>query len=322
MRIVFLGTPDFAAHSLQRLHESGKEIVGVITSPDKKAGRGQQLKASAVKEYAIKNGLTCLQPPNLKDPNFIAELKALNADLQIVVAFRMLPEIVWNMPPLGTMNLHASLLPYYRGAAPINWAIINGEKKSGVTTFFLQHEIDTGEILLQQEVEIEKNESAGSLHDKLMITGANLLVQSVHQIEKGDFKTISQLELIGNGKNLKDLPNAPKIFREDCHINWNSKTEQVDCFIRGLSPSPSAWTQLKRKSDGKMVNLKIYKAALTETSSNYPPSTIGSEKVNFFVNCTDGVLEILELQLEGKKRMNSSDFLNGVNLDDYESCLF
>ncbi len=320
MRIVFLGTPDFAAHSLEKLHQAGKEIVGIVTAPDRKAGRGQQLKASPVKEYALKHNLNCLQPTNLKDPNFLKELASLKADLQIVVAFRMLPEVVWNMPALGTMNLHASLLPSYRGAAPINWAIINGEKKTGVTTFFLKHEIDTGEILLQKEVQISDQETAGTLHDKLMKEGAELLLESTGLVEKGNFSTIPQIDLIEDSKKLSDLPNAPKIFREDCKINWNEMIESIDCFIRGLSPYPASWTYLTRKKDQKKLVLKIYEVQLM-SAEKINAGRIKEENGKLFIDGMNGRLIIEELQLEGKKRMRTTDFLNGVNLEDYEEIL-
>jgi methionyl-tRNA formyltransferase len=320
MRIVFLGTPDFAAHSLAALIKANMNVVAVITAPDRKAGRGQKVQQSAVKKLAMEYDLPCLQPTNLKDPNFLEELKAYRADLQIVVAFRMLPELVWNMPAMGTMNLHASLLPAYRGAAPINWVIINGEEKSGVTTFLLKHEIDTGEILKQRELKLESRETAGSLHDKLMEIGAELLVESAKDLAKGEIKPTPQTEFIPEGKALADLPHAPKIFREDCKIEWTEKLKQVDQKIRGLSPYPTAWTSLVRKVDGKSFNLKIYDCQPTASKST-KAGQITSRDSQLFVSTADIDLEILELQMEGKKRMSARDFLNGVNLADYENIL-
>ncbi|WP_395802765.1 methionyl-tRNA formyltransferase, partial [Daejeonella sp.] len=235
MKIVFMGTPDFAVASLNALLEAGFDVVGVITAPDKPSGRGQKINESAVKQFAQEKGLKILQPVKLKDPEFINELRSLQADLQVVVAFRMLPEMVWNMPPKGTINLHGSLLPQYRGAAPINWAIINGEKESGVTTFLLKQEIDTGDILFAESVKIEEQDSAGDLHDKLMTIGADLLVKTVKSIESGDYKEIPQDKM-----SEKELKSAPKIYKEDCLINWNQEVRTVQNHIRGLSPYPTA----------------------------------------------------------------------------------
>jgi len=321
MRIVFLGTPEFAAHSLKVLHEANKNIVGVITAPDRKAGRGQNLQSSAVKEYAVEHGIPCLQPTNLKDPDFLKTLSELRAELQIVVAFRMLPEVVWNMPKFGTMNLHASLLPYYRGAAPINWAIINGESKTGITTFLLKHEIDTGEVLSQEEVVIDAQENAGSLHDKLMQRGAQLLLNSTNQIESGEFKTIPQSELIPDSISLDELPHAPKIFREDCKIDWSKEVNSIDQLIRGLSPYPAAWTQLKRKKDGKLVNLKIYSAQAIKKKGTTSSFFYRSDN-KLLIEAADGYLELNQLQIEGKKKMNIADFLNGINLEEYEEDVY
>lgn len=322
MKIIFLGTPEFAAFSLQKIHQEGNNIVAVITAPDRKAGRGQQLQSSAVKKYAVDHGIDCLQPKNLKDPNFLEELRSYQADLQIVVAFRMLPEVVWNMPPLGTMNLHASLLPAYRGAAPINWAIINGEKKTGVTTFFLKHEIDTGEVLLQKEVEITSNDTAGSLHDKLMAEGAELILKSIELVESGDYRTVSQENMVPADRKLAELPKAPKIFREDCKIDWNKSSEQIDHFIRGLSPYPAAWTQLKRKKDQQLLNLKIYKVKVSDQGRKVKAGALLKHPSTIEISSKDGSLLINELQLEGKRRMSSEEFLNGTNLEDYEELTF
>jgi len=243
IRIVFMGTPDFAVESLKALVENGYQVVGVITAPDKPAGRGRQLCEPAVKKYAIENKLNVLQPEKLKNPEFIAELESLKADLQIVVAFRMLPEIVWNMPPMGTFNLHASLLPQYRGAAPLNWAIINGETETGVSTFLLSHEIDTGQIIFQEKVDIGENDSVGDLHDRMMAIGSALVLKTVDAIAEGKIEPIDQTKLIDNPERIK---HAPKIFKNDCRIDWTRDTESVRNMIRGLSPYPTAWTDLSK----------------------------------------------------------------------------
>src|ERR1700712_3580083 len=240
MRIVFMGTPEFAVTSLDELIKAGSEIVGVVTAPDKPAGRGQKVSESAVKQYAVANGLKVLQPEKLKNEQFLEELRALNADLQVVVAFRMLPEVVWNMPPRGTINLHASLLPQYRGAAPINWVLINGEKESGVTTFFLKQDIDTGDILFTEKVTLTGHETAGELHDRIMNKGAGLLVKTVKAVESGRYSELPQSELIAG----TELKHAPKIFKEDCLIDWNEPAGILYNKIRGLSPSPTAYTVL------------------------------------------------------------------------------
>lgn len=320
MRIVFLGTPDFAAYSLQALIEADMDVVATITAPDKKAGRGQRVQQSAVKIFASKQEIPCLQPKNLKDPSFIEELKSYQADLQIVVAFRMLPEVVWNMPAMGTMNLHASLLPAYRGAAPINWAIINGEEKSGVSTFLLKHKIDTGEIIKRREIAIDARETAGSLHDKLMHAGAQLLVESAKELANGSTEPIPQTNFIPKGQSLSDFPIAPKIFREDCKVDWSRDLKKVDQKIRGLSPYPAAWTMIFRKSDGKQFNLKIYNCLPTNMDTKNTGEILGKD-YQLFIGCGDRQLEILELQMEGKKRMTARDFLNGIHLEDYESIL-
>lgn len=305
MRIVFMGTPAFAVASLEALLTAGCDIVGVVTAPDKPAGRGKKMSESAVKQYALDNGLKLLQPVKLKDPEFIASLKALKADLQVVVAFRMLPEIVWNMPPKGTINLHASLLPQYRGAAPINWAIINGEKETGVTTFFLKHEIDTGDILYTEKVTLTGTETAGELHDRLMQKGAGLLVKTVKSIEGNKYNEHPQ-EQLAQGAELK---HAPKIFKDDCLIDFNQPVEQVYNLIRGLSPSPAAFTMLNDKV------LKIYNAT-------YEPGEPGISAGGFVTNhkthlkfaARDGFICVTDLQLEGKKRMGIEEFLRGVRL--------
>jgi methionyl-tRNA formyltransferase len=307
LRIVFLGTPDFAVATLNAVIEEGYNVVGVVTAPDKPAGRGKKISESAVKKYAVEKGLNILQPVNLKDQEFQSELKSLNADLQIVVAFRMLPETVWNMPPLGTFNLHASLLPQYRGAAPINWAVINGEKSTGVTTFFLKHEIDTGNVLMQKEVEILENDNAGTLHDKLMETGAKLVVESLDIIEKGDYNLITQESLV-DGHELK---HAPKIFKEDCRINWNQNGEIVNNFIRGLSPYPTAWTNFSK--EGNEVAVKIFKASFEKASDSIPGELYSDNKKYLKIGVQDGYIQIDELQMAGKKRMKVQDFLAGYN---------
>ena len=255
LRIVFMGTPGFAVATLKAIVEAEYNIVGVITAPDKPAGRGRKIQESEVKKYALDKGLKILQPEKLKNPEFIAELESLKPDLQIVVAFRMLPEIVWQIPKIGTFNLHGSLLPQYRGAAPINWAVINGEKATGLTTFLIDKEIDTGRILLQKEVEILNIDSAGSLHDKMMIIGAELVKETVELIATGDFNAKPQEAFFANAEELK---HAPKIFKEDCKIDWSRDASQIYNFIRGLSPFPGAWTSLKNLKTGKKINLKVF----------------------------------------------------------------
>ncbi|WP_236652774.1 methionyl-tRNA formyltransferase [Chitinophaga vietnamensis] len=301
LRIVFMGTPDFAVASLDILVQNGFNVVGVITAPDKPAGRGLQLQESAVKKYAAAKGLTVLQPEKLKNPEFIAALKALKADLQVVVAFRMLPEIVWNMPPEGTINVHASLLPQYRGAAPINWAIINGEKESGVTTFKLQHEIDTGDILFNDKVAIREDETAGELHDALMNTGARLLLKTVQAIAAGEVKEIPQASI-----NAADIKHAPKIFKETCRINWEQPLDSIYNLVRGLSPYPAAWTTLQDKT------IKIYKAHKVAGKPAVAPGEFETDQKTFVkIAAPDGYLFLDEVQLEGKKKMDIAAFLRG-----------
>lgn len=309
LRIVFMGTPDFAVASLRSLHEGGYQIVGVITAPDKPSGRGQKLTSSAVKIYAEEQGLKVLQPEKLKSPQFIDELKSLQADLQVVVAFRMLPEVVWDMPPLGTFNLHASLLPQYRGAAPLNWAIINGETQSGVTTFILQHEIDTGNIIFQEKVDIGPDDNVEWLHDRLMKIGSELVIRTVEALAAGNIGFISQDELIAKGAEVK---HAPKIFKEDCLINWNNEVATIKNLVRGLSPYPAAWTQLIADKGNETI-MKIYRVE-TETAS-YPiePGSIYSDGKTFLkIGAKNGWISVKELQLSGKKRMNIEDFLRGA----------
>src|SRR5690554_1856621 len=308
MKIVFMGTPEFAVASLEALLNAGKNVVAVITAPDKPAGRGQKMQSSAVKTFATEHNIPVLQPLKLKDSTFLSELKAFNADLQVVVAFRMLPEVVWNMPPKGTINLHASLLPQYRGAAPINHAIINGEKETGVSTFFLTHEIDTGNILFSEKVDILPKDTAGDLHDKLMEVGAQLLTKTVKALEEGDFKETMQPQ------DDKDLKQAPKIFKEDCIINWNQPTQKVNDFIRGLSPYPTAYTTLHDKV------LKVFKSVLEITEVKESPGTMISDEKTFIkFACKDGYIRIEDLQLQGKKRMKIEDFLRGYRFPSPES---
>ena len=302
MKIVFMGTPDFAVASLKALLDNKLNIVGVVTAPDKPAGRGQKISESAVKKYAVEHGLKILQPVKLKDPKFLDDLRSLNADLQIIVAFRMLPEVVWNMPPKGTINLHASLLPQYRGAAPINWAIINGEIESGVSTFFLKQEIDTGDLLFSEHVTINPNDTAGDLHDKLMETGAELLVRTVTAIGQGNYKEQPQ-------ETGAELKTAPKIFKEDCLINWNQPAEKIYNLIRGLSPYPTAYTHLQ----GKI--LKVFKAEKEETTASPETGTLVTDNKTYLkFACTDGFISALDIQLEGKKRLKVDEFLRGVRL--------
>ena len=305
MRIVFMGTPEFAVASLDALIQSGSDIVGVITAPDKPAGRGQKVSESAVKQYAVANGLKVLQPEKLRDENFLEELRALHADLQVVVAFRMLPEVVWAMPPIGTINLHASLLPQYRGAAPINWVLINGEKESGVTTFFLKHEIDTGHILFTEKITLTGHETAGELHDRLMDKGAGLLVKTVKAIESGRY-TENPQEHLAAGIELK---HAPKIFKEDCNIKWDQPTQAVYNFIRGLSPYPTAYTTLNDKM------LKVFGAEYELAETNDEPGEFFSDNRTFLkVSAADGFVLLTDVQMEGKKRMGIEEFLRGVRL--------
>lgn len=309
MRIVFMGTPDFAVASLDRLVKNQKDIVAVVTSPDKPAGRGQKLNESAVKKYAVENKLLVLQPEKLKDPAFIETLQHLNADLFIVVAFRMLPEMVWTMPKLGTFNLHGSLLPQYRGAAPINWAILNGEKESGVTTFFLKHEIDTGSIIHQAKTAINEQMNAGELHDTLMEIGAELVLQTVNEIEQNNVHPISQEETMKrNSLKESDLKHAPKIFKEDMKINWDRTAKEVYQHIKGLSPYPTAFTQLNQ------LGLKIYDAEISENLLLTPGEYQTDGKTFLKFQCKDGSISITDLQLEGKKRMKVEEFLRGNRL--------
>ena len=304
-----MGTPDFAVEPLRRLVEAGKNIVAVITMPDKPAGRGHKIQFSPVKEYALSVGLPILQPTNLKDPEFIEELRSYQADLQIVVAFRMLPEIVWNMPPLGTFNLHASLLPQYRGAAPINWAVINGETETGITTFFLQHEIDTGNIIMQEKITIAPDDNAGIVHDRLMMLGADLVLKTVEQIESGNISSMPQPE--------GELKAAPKIFKDTCLINFNTTAEAVRNLVRGLAPYPAAWIELTDPS-GNTTNMKIYEISKELCTPTHSAGTLICDgKKILKVAVLDGYIHLDQVQLAGKKRMPSADLMRGTALTQY-----
>jgi methionyl-tRNA formyltransferase len=300
LRIVFMGTPEFAVTSLDTLVKGGYNVIGVVTTPDKPAGRGMKLNESAVKKYAVEKGLKVLQPEKLRSPEFLDELKALKADLQVVVAFRMLPEVIWDMPLMGTINLHSSLLPQYRGAAPINWAVINGEKETGVTSFKLKHEIDTGNILLQERIPIGEDETAGELHDRMKIIGADLLVKTVEELALGTLEEIPQ-DSFG-----EEIKHAPKIFTETCKIDWTKTAGEIHNLVRGLSPFPGAFSFLNEKM------LKIYHSKKEITDHTHQTGEVvtdGKEYLKFA--CKDGYVHIIDLQLEGKKRMTVEDFLRG-----------
>lgn len=314
LRIVFLGTPDFAVESLDALVSGGYNIVGVVTMPDKIGGRGHKVIESPVKQYAVAHGLKLMQPANLKEPEFVEELRSLNADLQIVIAFRMLPEIVWSMPPMGTFNLHASLLPKYRGAAPINRAVMNGETETGVTTFFLKHEIDTGDIIQQVAVPIEIDDDVEAVHDRLMHLGASLVLETVDAILAGTVKPIEQEKLLTTGE---EPTPAPKIFKEDCRIDWTKTSWEVYNHIRGLSPYPAAWSAFV-DAQGTEYQFKVFKTSHPEKFQSSPVAsgTIEYTKHTIKIACADGFIEILSLQLAGKKRMSSDEFLRGFNLED------
>ncbi|MGB1102039.1 MAG: methionyl-tRNA formyltransferase [Crocinitomicaceae bacterium] len=309
-RIVFMGTPDFAVESLKQLLNAGIEVAAVVTAPDRPAGRGQKLRYSAVKEYALENGLEILQPEKLKSSDFNERLELINADLFVVVAFRMLPEMVWSMPPLGTINLHGSLLPQYRGAAPINWAVINGEQETGATTFFIEKEIDTGKIIDNVTIPILEEDTAGSIHDKLMVEGAGLLVKTVNAIFNGDVKAKAQDEF-----DLTTIKHAPKIFKADCKIDWKNSTNDIFNKIRGLSPYPTAWTKIKMGDKIKLLKIFQVKRKFDNTNHN---SIIKQEDGSLFFGTNDGWVEIIELQLEGKKRMTADAFLKGYDLSEAE----
>ncbi len=302
-----MGTPEFAVGILDTIIKNNYEVVGVITAADKPAGRGQKIKYSAVKEYALANNLTLLQPTNLKDENFLTELKALNANLQIVVAFRMLPKVVWEMPSLGTFNLHASLLPNYRGAAPINWAIINGETKTGVTTFFIDDKIDTGAMILNSEINIEPEETAGQLHDRLMHLGSTTVIDTLKVIENGNVVTTIQ-------EDNDDIKTAYKLNKENCKIDWTKSGAEINNLIRGLSPYPASWCFLKDQNEE--LNIKIYEGKLISESHSYEIGKLISSKKEIKIAIKDGFIQLLSLQFPGKKRMLASELLNGVSFSD------
>ncbi len=307
LRIVFMGTPEFAVGILDTIINNNYEVVGVVTAADKPAGRGQKIKYSAVKEFAIKHNLNLLQPTNLKDETFLFELQSLNANLQVVVAFRMLPEVVWKMPKLGTFNLHASLLPNYRGAAPINWAIINGETKTGVTTFFIDDKIDTGAMILSKEVEIEPNENAGLLHNKLMLLGSEVVIETLSLIEKQNIETTKQ-------HDNSEIKTAYKLNRENCKIDWQKPASEIHNLIRGLSPYPSAWCLFT--DNGEEWNVKIYEAMIISEKHDYAIGKIISTKKEIKVAVKDGFIQILTIQYPGKKKMQAFELLNGVSFSD------
>jgi methionyl-tRNA formyltransferase len=307
LRIIFMGTPEFAVGILDTILKNNYDVVGVITAADKPAGRGQKIKYSAVKEYALANNLTLLQPTNLKDESFLAELKALNANLQIVVAFRMLPKVVWEMPSLGTFNLHASLLPNYRGAAPINWAIINGETKTGVTTFFIDDKIDTGAMILNSEIAIEPAENAGQLHDRLMNLGSQTVIDTLKVIENGNVTTTIQ-------EDNEEIKTAYKLNKENCKIDWTKSGEEINNLIRGLSPYPAAWCFLKDKNEE--LNIKIYEAKLVSETHSYETGSLISSKKEIRIAIKNGFIELLSIQLPGKKRMQVAELLNGITFSD------
>lgn len=305
--IVFMGTPEFAVASLEAIIEAGYPVKAVITSPDKPSGRGLQMHPSPVKICAVRHGIPVLQPLKLKDPAFLDELRNFKADLQVIVAFRMLPVEVWSMPPLGTFNLHASLLPQYRGAAPINWAIINGESKTGITTFFLNHEIDKGSIIYTRETPIDENENAGDIHDRLMVMGAGLVVDTIRDIAAGKIKPVEQDHIVLPGP----VKPAPKIFKDDCRIRWNKDVKQIHDFIRGLSPYPAAWTEMQ-SGQGETIAVKIFSARPEPAESLPEPGTIESDGKRFLkVATANGFINILQLQQQARKQMNTEDFLRG-----------
>lgn len=309
LKIVFFGTPEFAVASLRRIHESGYNIAAVVTAPDKPAGRGHRLLQSAVKEYAVANGLRLMQPEKLKAPEFVDELRMIDADLFIVIAFRMLPEIVWTMPPLGTFNLHASLLPKYRGAAPINWAVINGDTETGVTTFMLKHEIDTGDILRQERITIAPDENVGSVYDRLMMLGADVTLDTIGHILTGDLKPIPQ-DQITTGE-CQPSP-APKIFKDTCRIDWSNDTESIRNLVRGLAPYPAAWTELEIIAGQTPVNMKIIDARNAGYTGPTAPGTVTIDGETLTVDTNDGRLQLLTVQPAGKKAMDAAAYIRGL----------
>lgn len=311
MRIIFLGTPDFAVPSLDILVANGYDIAAVITAPGKPAGRGLQIKESPIKKYADSKGIPALQPVRLSDPQFLETVKELKADLMIVVAFRMMPQALWQMPPLGTFNLHGSLLPHYRGAAPINRAIMNGETETGVTTFFLKQEIDTGNIIFREKIAISPNETAGELHDRMMVIGAELVLKTVQAIEKGNVILKEQNEFISASETLR---SAPKIFSDDCKINWTNSRQSIHNQVRGLSPFPGAFTHLVDEN-GTQFLMKIFRTQLIDSDEKDNAGTIRISDKKLLIFCNDGPIEILELQQEGKKRISASEFIKGFRIE-------
>ncbi|MFC5684600.1 methionyl-tRNA formyltransferase [Flavobacterium sp. MAHUQ-51] len=307
LRIVFMGTPDFAVGILDSILKNNYEVVGVITAADKPAGRGQKIKYSAVKEYALANNLNLLQPTNLKDESFLAELKSLNANLQVVVAFRMLPKVVWEMPKLGTFNLHASLLPNYRGAAPINWAIINGETKTGVTTFFIDDKIDTGAMILSTETAIDPNENVGQLHDRLMHLGSETVIKTLALLEKDQVQTTIQTDS-------DDIKTAYKLNKENCKIDWNKSATEIHNLIRGLNPYPASWCFFTDKN--QEWNVKIYESKISTESHTHEAGTIISSKKELKIAVKDGFIQVLSLQFPGKKKMTTGELLNGISFSE------
>ena len=318
LRIVFMGTPEFAVGTLQRLVEGGYHVVAVVTQPDKPVGRHQEtLQPSQVKQYALSKGIPVLQPVKMKDPEFVEDLRSYKADIQVVVAFRMLPEVVWAMPRFGTFNVHAALLPQYRGAAPINWAVINGETQTGVTTFFLDQDIDTGRIIIQKPFAIKDDYNVEDVYDGLMNLGAEIAIETIDKIIEGEgsVESLPQTDMIPVGA---ELHAAPKIFKETCEINWNQSVKKIYDFVRGLSPYPGAWTTLV-DPNGKAIVLKVYATAKTGKTTSEPVGTLVVEKNKLFVATADNLLELKEIQLAGKKRMEASVFLNGFrDLDKYQ----
>ncbi len=310
MRIVFMGTPDFAVESLKRLVESRYRVVGVVTAPDKPAGRGHKVQQTPVKRYALEHGLPVLQPEKLKEETFLKQLRELQAHVQVVVAFRMLPEAVWAMPPMGTFNLHASLLPQYRGAAPINWAVIHGEKETGVTTFFLDHHIDTGRIILQERIPITPNDTAGTVHDRLMSVGATLVCRTLEQLASGQVNTLEQTQLLDPGSTLK---TAPKIFKDTCRIDFCQPAETVRNFVRGLSPYPAAWTSLRLPGQESPTILKVFEVETETTPPLETPGTVRSDGKRYVkIACSDGYVALGSVQASGKRRMDIGDWLRGL----------
>lgn len=307
LRIVFMGTPEFSVSTLKEIIDNGFNVVGVITAPDKPSGRGRKLQQSAVKEFAVENNLKVLQPPNLKSEEFLEELKALNANLQVVVAFRMLPKAVWQMPELGTFNLHASLLPQYRGAAPINWAIINGETKTGVSTFFIDEKIDTGEMILQKEVEIDDEDNLGDLYDKLMNTGASLVVDTLQIIKEEKVVTTKQ-------KNNNELKDAPKLTKENTQIDWSKPALEIKNLIRGLNPYPAAWTLIQNGEEE--LKVKVFEVEIENVAHSYPNGKLIEENKSLKVSVNNGYIILKEIQLPGKRKMETKQLLNGYKFEE------